>query len=58
MTTQEIITLLETHANNCAIVRDLHLSDTLTHERHWELSRLMLLDIIAYINHNSNKENN
>ena len=56
MNREEIIALLESRANNCAIVRDhKHLaSDTFTHERHWELSRLMLLDIVSYINHNSN----
>lgn len=56
MNREEILALLHQRANNCAIVRDRKdlASDTFTHERHWEISRLMLLDIIAYIEHNSN----
>ena len=56
MTKDEIIALLHERANNCAIVRDNYTmtDDCFSHSRHWEIQRLTLLDIIAYIEHNSN----
>ena len=54
MSLDEIIAYLEKQAGNCAIVRDrAELNDTYSHERHWELVRLHILDLAAYIKHNS-----
>ena len=56
MTTQEIIAYLEKQASNCAIVRDREdlRSKEYKHKLHWELVRLHILDLAAYIQANSN----